>query len=153
MRQVVEAAGTSVRWVEAPAGLDAAERFGAPPPKAPPAPTRRYRVALKGPCTTPVGKGFRSINVRLRKELDLYASVRPVNTLPGIKVPYQDVDLVVVRENTEGLYSGQEHFVVPGVVESLRIVTRAAAERIVRYAFELARHEGRRSVTFCHKAD
>jgi isocitrate dehydrogenase (NAD+) len=153
MRQVVEASGASVRWVEAPAGLDAADRFGDPLPKETLDLIRRYRVALKGPCTTPVGKGFRSINVRLRKELDLYASVRPVNTLPGIKVPYQDVDLVVVRENTEGLYSGQEHFVVPGVVESLRIVTRAAAERIVRYAFELARHEGRRSVTFCHKAD
>src|SRR5262249_24825129 len=114
---------------------------------------RRSRVALKGPCTTPVGKGFRSINVALRKELDLYASVRPVSTLPGVKVPYRDVDLVVVRENTEGLYSGQEHVVVPGVVESLRIVTRSAAERIVRYAFELVRREGRSRVTFCHKAD
>src|SRR5262249_28626374 len=105
------------------------------------------------PCTTPVGKGFRSINVRLRQELDLYASVRPVSTLPGVKVPYTDVDLVVVRENTEGLYSGQEHVVVPGVVESLRIITRGAAERIVPFAFELARHAGRRRVTFCHKAD
>jgi isocitrate dehydrogenase (NAD+) len=153
MRRVVEAAGAAVRWVEAPAGLDAAERFGDPLPQETLDLIRRYRVALKGPCTTPVGKGFRSINVRLRKELDLYASVRPVNTLPGIKVPYRDVDLVVVRENTEGLYSGLEHFVVPGVVESLRIVTRAAAERIVRYAFELARFQGRRRVTFCHKAD
>src|SRR5919198_1400604 len=113
---------------------------------------RRHRVALKGPCTTPVGKGFRSINVRLRQALDLYASVRPVHTLPGVAVPYRDVDLVVVRENTEGLYSGLEHVVVPGVVESLRIVTRAAAERIVRFAFELARHQGRRRITFCHKA-
>src|SRR6202011_1225554 len=103
--------------------------------------------------TTPVGKGYRSINVRLRQELDLFASVRPVSTLPGVDVPYKDVDLVVVRENTEGLYSGQEHVVVPGVVESLRIVTRTAAERIVRYAFELARRQGRRRVTFCHKAD
>src|SRR6185437_7260990 len=101
------------------------------------------RVALKGPCTTPVGKGFRSINVRLRKELDLYASVRPVQSLPGVKVPYENVDLVVVRENTEGLYAGMEHFVVPGVVESLRLITQKAAERIVRYAFELARTQGR----------
>src|SRR5262249_9174041 len=114
---------------------------------------RRYRVALKGPCTTPIGKGFRSINVALRQQLDLYASVRPIHSLPGIKVPYQNVDLVVVRENTEGLYSGLEHVVVPGVVEGLRIVTRTAAERIVRFAFELARTQGRRRVTFCHKAD
>jgi isocitrate dehydrogenase (NAD+) len=114
---------------------------------------RKHRVALKGPCTTPVGKGFRSINVRLRKELDLYASVRPVRTLPGVAVPYDHVDLVVVRENTEGLYSGQEHVVVPGVVESLRIITRPACERIVRFAFELARRDGRGRVTFCHKAD
>jgi isocitrate dehydrogenase (NAD+) len=153
MRRVLEAAGASVTWVEAWAGLGAAERYGDPLPLATLELIRRYRVALKGPCTTPVGKGFRSINVRLRQELDLYASVRPVTTLPGVRVPYANVDLVVVRENTEGLYSGQEHVVVPGVVESLRIITRTAAERIVRYAFELARHGGRRRVTFCHKAD
>jgi isocitrate dehydrogenase (NAD+) len=129
------------------------EKFGDPLPAATLDLVRRHRIALKGPCTTPVGKGYRSINVRLRKELDLYASVRPVRTLPGIAVPYRDVDLVVVRENTEGLYSGLEHYVVPGVVESLRIITRAAAERIVRYAFELARQQGRRRITFCHKAD
>jgi isocitrate dehydrogenase (NAD+) len=153
MRAVLQAAEASVTWVEALAGLGAAERFGDPLPAATLDLIRRYRVALKGPCTTPVGKGFRSINVRLRQSLDLYASVRPVRTLPGVRVPYTDVDLVVVRENTEGLYSGQEHVVVPGVVESLRIVTRTAAERIVRYAFELARGQGRRRVTFCHKAD
>jgi isocitrate dehydrogenase (NAD+) len=152
-QHVVRAAGARIDWIEAAAGLVAAERFGDPLPDATLDLIRRHRVALKGPCTTPVGKGFRSINVRLRQELDLYASVRPVQSLPGIKVPYQNVNLVVVRENTEGLYSGQEHFVVPGVVESLRIITRGAAERIVRYAFELARHEGRRRVTFCHKAD
>jgi isocitrate dehydrogenase (NAD+) len=150
---VVRAAGADITWVEAEAGLPAMERFGDPLPAATLDLIRRYRVALKGPCTTPVGKGFRSINVRLRQELDLYASVRPVHSLPGIQVPYDNVDLVVVRENTEGLYSGQEHVVVKGVVESLRIVTRMAAERIVRFAFELARHQGRRRVTFCHKAD
>jgi isocitrate dehydrogenase (NAD+) len=150
---VVAAAGANLAWVEAHAGLGAAERFGDPLPDATLDLIRRHRVALKGPCTTPVGKGFRSINVRLRKELDLFASVRPVQTLPGVNVPYQNVDLVVVRENTEGLYSGQEHVVVPGVVESLRIITRRAAERIVRYAFELARTQSRRRVTFCHKAD
>lgn len=153
MKAVVDAAGADVSWVEALAGLDAVERLGDPLPPGTLDLIRRHRVALKGPCTTPVGKGFRSINVRLRKELDLYASVRPVQTLPGVKVPYTDVDLVVVRENTEGLYAGQEHVVVPGVVESLRIVTRSAAERIVRYAFELARQQGRRRVTFCHKAN
>jgi isocitrate dehydrogenase (NAD+) len=153
MQAVVAAAGAQITWIEALAGLGAAERSGDPLPGATLDLIRRYRVALKGPCTTPVGKGFRSINVRMRQELDLYASVRPVRTLPGVAVPYQDVDLVVVRENTEGLYSGQEHVVVPGVVESLRIVTRAASERIVRYAFELARREGRERVTFCHKAD
>jgi isocitrate dehydrogenase (NAD+) len=150
---VVRAAGANLTWVEAAAGLGAAERFGDPLPATTLDLIRRYRVALKGPCTTPVGKGFRSINVRLRQELDLYASVRPVQSLPGVQVPYRDVDLVVVRENTEGLYSGLEHVVVKGVVESLRIVTRAAAERIVRFAFELARQRGRRCVTFCHKAD
>jgi isocitrate dehydrogenase (NAD+) len=153
MQTVVQAAGADITWIEAMAGLGAAERYGDPLPAATLDLIRRYRVALKGPCTTPVGKGFRSINVRLRKELDLYASVRPVCTLPGVNVPYDRVDLVVVRENTEGLYSGQEHVVVPGVVESLRIITRKAAERIVRYAFELAQHGGRRRVTFCHKAD
>jgi isocitrate dehydrogenase (NAD+) len=152
-KAVVAAAGVAVDWIVAPAGADCVAQFGDPLPESTLDLIRRYRVALKGPCTTPVGKGFRSINVRMRQGLDLYASVRPVKTLPGVKSPYAGVDLVVVRENTEGLYSGQEHVVVPGVVESLRIVTRPAAERIVRFAFELARREGRRRVTFCHKAD
>ncbi len=153
MKEVVGAAGARVTWVEAVAGQGAAERYGEPLPRETLDLIRRYRVALKGPCGTPIGKGFRSINVQLRKELDLFASVRPVQSLPGVQTPYEHVDLVVVRENTEGLYSGLEHVVVPGVVESLRIVTRTAAERIVRYAFELARTQGRRRVTFCHKAD
>ncbi len=152
-KQVIAAAGAQIEWIEAEAGLGAAEHHGDPLPDRTIDLIRRHRVALKGPCTTPLGKCFRSINVRLRKELDLYASMRPVHSLPGISVPYQDVDLIVVRENTEGLYSGLEHFVVPGVVESLRIVTRKAAERIVRFAFELARHEDRKKITFCHKAD
>jgi len=153
MRRVVEAAGARLNWIEGLAGLAAVERYGEPLPDITLDLVRRYRVALKGPCETPVGKGFRSINVRLRKELDLFASVRPVRSLPAVKVPYQNVNLVVVRENTEGLYAGMEHYVVPGVVESLRLITRPACERIVRYAFELARREGRRRVTFCHKAD
>src|SRR5262249_51616265 len=152
-QQMVRASGADIDCIEAMAGLGAMERFGDPLPRETLDLVRRYRVALKGPCTTPIGKGFRSINVRMRQELDLFARVRPVRTLPGVKVPFDSVDLVVVRENTEGLYAGLEHHVVPGVVESLRIVTQAAAERIVRYAFELARHGGRPSVTFCHKAD
>lgn len=150
---IVKAAGADLDWIEAAAGIGAVERFGDPLPPSTLELVRRYRVALKGPCTTPVGKGFRSINVRLRQDLELFASVRPVNTLPGVRVPYTDVDLVVVRENTEGLYAGLEHVVVPGVVESLRIVTKQAAERITRFAFELARVQGRRKVTFCHKAN
>src|SRR6266852_4023234 len=153
MQEVMRAAGAAITWVEASAGQGAAERYGDPLPPSTLDLIRRYRIALKGPCATPIGKGYRSINVRLRKELDLFASIRPVQSLPGLKVPYRDVDLVVVRENTEGLYSGLEHFVIPGVVEGLRIVTRLAAERIVRYAFELARQRGRRLVTLCHKAD
>src|SRR4051794_1319442 len=142
-QKVVHAAGARIDWVEAAAGVGAAERYGEPLPEETLDLIRKHRVALKGPCTTPIGKGFRSINVRLRQGLELFASVRPVQTLPGIKVPYEHVDLIVVRENTEGLYAGLEHYVVPGVVESLRLVTRTAAERIVRFAFELARHQGR----------
>jgi isocitrate dehydrogenase (NAD+) len=151
--RVVAAAGVKIDWVRAPAGADAAAKYGDPLPDETLEMIRRYRVALKGPCTTPVGKGFRSINVRLRQGLELFASVRPVISLPGVKTPYENVDLIVVRENTEGLYAGLEHEVVPGVIESVRLITRAAAERIVRFAFELARTHGRRVVTFCHKAD
>src|SRR5438094_7493384 len=123
-QDVVAAAGVTLDWVLAQAGLAAAEQLGDPLPESTLDLIRRHRVALKGPCTTPVGTGFRSINVRMRQALDLYASVRPVRSLPGVKVPYHDVDGVVVRENTEGLYSGLQHEVVPGVVESLRIVTQ-----------------------------
>src|SRR5204862_816386 len=118
---VVRAAGARVDWVEAFAGVGAMEKFGDPLPTATLDLIRRHRVALKGPCTTPVGEGFRSINVRLRQALDLFASVRPVRSLPGVRVPFADVDLVVVRENTEGLYAGLEHQPAPGVVESLRV--------------------------------
>jgi len=152
-QQVLLAAGARLDWIEALAGLGAVERHGEPLPDVTLDLIRKHRVALKGPCTTPIGKGFRSINVRMRRDLELYASVRPVKTLPGIDVPFENVDLIVVRENTEGLYAGLEHYVVPGVVESLRLVTRPAAERIIRYAFELARTQGRRQVMVVHKAD
>ena len=113
---------------------------------------RKNRVGIKGPLQTPIGGGWRSVNVSIRQALDLYVSLRPVQTLPGpSKSRYTDVDVVVVRENTEGLYSGREHEAVPGVVEALKIVTRKASERIVRYAFEYARANGRRKVTVSHK--
>ena len=114
---------------------------------------RRNRVALKGPVTTPVGKGFQSVNVRLRRSLDLFANLRPVKTLAGLPGRFEDIDLVVVRENTEGLYSGLEHQVVPGVVESLKIITEKASTRIARFAFEYARRHARGRVTAVHKAN
>ncbi|HEY0591497.1 MAG TPA: isocitrate/isopropylmalate family dehydrogenase, partial [Thermoanaerobaculia bacterium] len=113
----------------------------------------KNKVALKGPVTTPVGTGFTSINVRLRKTLDLYANLRPVRSLPGVETPFKNVDLVVVRENTEGLYSGIEHEVIPGVMESLKIITDKASRRIARYAFEYAKTHGRKKVTAVHKAN
>lgn len=153
MCRIVAEAGARIDWIEAVAGMAAMEKHGEPLPDVTLDLIRKYRVGIKGPCTTPVGKGFRSINVRLRRDLVLYASIRPVQTLPGVDVPYDNVDLIVVRENTEGLYAGLEHVVVPGVVESLRLVTREGAERIIRYAFEVARTQGRRKVTVVHKAD
>src|SRR6266851_8054081 len=114
---------------------------------------RRTRVGLKGPLSTPVGGGHRSINVALRLELDLYANFRPVKKLPGICTPFQDLDLVVVRENTEDLYAGLEHTVVPGVVESLKIITERASTRIARFAFDYARRNGRKKIHAIHKAN
>jgi isocitrate dehydrogenase (NAD+) len=114
---------------------------------------RRNKVALKGPTATPIGTGHRSVNVALRKALDLYANLRPVKSLPGVKSRYDGVDLVVVRENTEDLYSGLEHVVVPGVVESIKIITERASTRIARFAFEYARTHGRRRITAIHKAN
>jgi isocitrate dehydrogenase (NAD+) len=110
-------------------------------------------VALKGPVGTPIGSGFASANVRLRKGLDLFANLRPVKNLPGIKTRFENVDLVIVRENTEDLYSGIEHVVVPGVVESLKIITEKASRRIARFAFEYARKHGRKLITTIHKAN
>jgi isocitrate dehydrogenase (NAD+) len=112
-----------------------------------------HGVALKGPCTTPVGKGFRSVNVELRKSLNLYAAVRPVRSLPGIKTRYEDVDLVIVRENTEGLYSGVENAITEGVVASMKVATRLACHRIAHWAFKYATHRERRKITVFHKAN
>ncbi len=151
--RVIEAAGAELEWETHVAGTDALERFGDPLPEELLESLRRNRVGLKGPVTTPVGKGFRSVNVQLRRKLDLYANLRPVESTPNVPSRYEDVDVVVVRENTEGLYSGLEHEVIPGVVESLKIVTRHASTRIAEFAFEFARANGRRRITVGHKAN
>ncbi len=151
--RIIEAAGVEVQWETYYAGAQALEKFGETLPKELLDSIRRNKVALKGPITTPVGKGFTSVNVGLRKALDLYANLRPVRSLPNVPSRYPELDLVVVRENTESLYAGLEHVVVPGVVESLKIITEKASTRIARYAFEYARREGRKKVTAIHKAN
>jgi len=151
--RIIEAAGVRIEWDSFIAGAEALSRFGDPLPQEVLDSIRQNGLALKGPLTTPVGKGFASVNVRLRKTLDLYANLRPVKTVPGLVTPFGDLDLVVVRENTEGLYSGIEHEVVPGVVESLKVITEKASTRIARYALEYARREGRKKVTAIHKAN
>ncbi|MGI9105736.1 MAG: isocitrate dehydrogenase (NAD(+)) [Pyrinomonadaceae bacterium] len=151
--RIIEAAGVEVAWETHYAGAQALEKFGETLPADLLESIQRNKVALKGPITTPIGKGFTSVNVGLRKTLDLYANLRPVRALPNVPSRYPELDLVVVRENTEDLYSGIEHVVVPGVVESIKIITEKASTRIARYAFEYARREGRRKVTAIHKAN
>jgi isocitrate dehydrogenase (NAD+) len=151
--RVLEATGAKLEWEPHAAGLNAMEQFGEPLPDELVESVLRNKVALKGPVTTPVGRGFRSVNVQLRKRLDLFASLRPIQMLPALPGKFGQVDLVVVRENTEGLYSGLEHEVVPGVVESLKIITRHASTRIARFAFEHARAHGRKRITAVHKAN
>jgi isocitrate dehydrogenase (NAD+) len=151
--RAVEATGVAIAWEPMEAGAAVVEAAGTPVPAPVLESIRRNQVALKGPITTPVGHGFRSANVTLRQELELYASVRPVRNRPGVETRFSGVDLVVVRENTEGLYSGLEHQVAPGIVESLKIVTEAASLRIARYAFEMSQRDGRRRVTSVHKAN
>ena len=151
--RVIEATGVEISWETHYAGAQALEKFGSTLPDDLLESIRRNKVALKGPITTPVGKGFTSVNVGLRKVLDLYANLRPVRALPNVPCRYPELDLVVVRENTEDLYAGIEHVVVPGVVESIKIITEKASTRIARYAFEFARREGRRKVTAVHKAN
>ncbi|MFN0120219.1 MAG: isocitrate dehydrogenase (NAD(+)) [Blastocatellia bacterium] len=151
--RIIEAAGVEIEWDSYIAGAAALSRYGDPLPDPVLESIRKNKVAMKGPLTTPVGSGFASVNVRLRKTLDLYANLRPVRTLPGIKTPFGELDLVVVRENTEDLYSGIEHVVVPGVVESLKIITEKASTRIAKFALEYARAESRKKVTAVHKAN
>jgi isocitrate dehydrogenase (NAD+) len=151
--RIIEAAGADIQWETHYAGAQALEKFGDTLPAELLESIKRNKLALKGPITTPIGKGFTSVNVGLRKALDLYANLRPVRALPNVPSRYPELDLVVVRENTEDLYSGIEHVVVPGVVESIKIITEKASTRIARFAFDYARRENRKKVTAVHKAN
>src|SRR5919106_2663306 len=151
--RIIEASGVDIQWETHYAGAQALEKFGETLPQDLLDSILRNKVALKGPITTPVGKGFTSVNVGLRKTLDLYANLRPVRALPNVPCRYPELDLVVVRENTESLYAGLEHVVVPGVVESLKIITEKASTRIAKFAFDFARDEKRKKVTAVHKAN
>ncbi|MGE0451476.1 MAG: isocitrate dehydrogenase (NAD(+)) [Vicinamibacterales bacterium] len=151
--RIVAAAGVSIDWDRHVAGVLAVERGDVPLPTELLDSIRRNKVALKGPVTTPIAAGFTSVNVGLRKALDLFANLRPVWSMPGVPSRYQNIDMVIVRENTEDLYAGLEHQVVPGVVESLKIITEQASTRIGRFAFDYARKHGRRKVTSIHKAN
>ncbi len=153
-RRVLEATGVSFEWEVQEAGEEVMAREGTPLPERVLESIRRNGVALKGPITTPVGTGFRSVNVTLRQSLGLYANLRPAKTIPGVRSRYEQVDLVIVRENMEDLYAGIEHDVIPDVAaESIKIITRPATERIVHFAFQYARRNGRKKVTAVHKAN
>jgi len=152
-RRVLDASGVAFDWEVAEAGEAVMAEHGTPLPAPVLESIRRNRVALKGPITTPVGEGFRSVNVTLRQALNLYANLRPARSIQGLQTRYQDVDLVIVRENTEDLYAGIEHMVGPDAAESIKIITRAASERVTRFAFEYAVANDRHKVTAVHKAN
>ncbi len=151
--RIIEASGVDIEWETQIIGAQALEKFGTTIPDSTIESIKKNKVALKGPLMTPIGKGFTSVNVGLRKALDLYANVRPIKSLPNVPCRYPELDLVIVRENTEDLYAGLEHVVVPGVVESIKIITEKASTRIARYAFEFARSNARKKVTAMHKAN
>jgi isocitrate dehydrogenase (NAD+) len=151
--RIITAAGVQVDWERIDAGVTAFEKYHTSLPVELLDSVRRNKVALKGPVTTPIAEGFTSVNVGLRKALDLYANLRPISNVPGVKSRFENVNLVIVRENTEDLYSGLEHEIVPGIVESLKIITEKASTKIGRFAFEYARANGRRRVTAIHKAN
>ncbi len=151
--RILEASGVDIEWETQIIGAQALEKFGTTIPDSTIDSIKRNKVALKGPLMTPIGKGFTSVNVGLRKALDLYANIRPIKALPNVPCKYPELDLVIVRENTEDLYAGLEHVVVPGVVESIKIITEKASTRIARYAFEYAVANGRKKVTAVHKAN
>src|SRR5438128_9311042 len=152
-RRVLDASGAGFEWEVVDAGEAVIDRYGTPLPEHVLASIRRNKVALKGPITTPIGEGFRSVNVTLRQALNLYANVRPARSMKGLNTRYENVDLVIVRENTEDLYAGIEHRVGRDAAESIKIITREASERIARYAFDYAIANGRRTVTAVHKAN
>lgn len=151
--RVIEATGVNINWEVVEAGEKVMAECGTPLPDSVLESIKKNKVALKGPITTPIGTGFRSVNVALRKALNLYANLRPTRSFEGVKSRYEGINLVVVRENTEDLYAGIEHMVGDDAAESIKIITRKASERIVRFAFEYAREEGRRKVTAVHKAN
>jgi isocitrate dehydrogenase (NAD+) len=151
--RILEATGVKFEWETFAVGAEAYQKYGEYIPKDLISSLERTRVGLKGPVTTPVGGGFPSINVALRKKFELYANFRPIRNLPHIPTRYPDVDLIIIRENTEGLYSGLEHEVVPGVVESLKIMTEKASTRIAKFAFEYARNNNRKKIHAIHKAN
>ncbi len=151
--RIIEASGVDIEWETNIIGAQALEKYGTTIPDSTIESIKRNKVALKGPLTTPIGKGFTSVNVGLRKALDLYANVRPIKALPNVPCRYPELDLVIVRENTESLYAGIEHVVVPGVVESIKIITEVASTRIAKYAFEYAKSHNRKKITAMHKAN
>src|SRR6266536_1192811 len=151
--RIIEASGVEIEWEEHLAGQLALDKYGKTLPDELIESIKRNKVGLKGPITTPVGKGFTSVNVGLRKALDLYANLRPIRALPNIPCRNPNLDLLVERENTESLYSGLEHEIIPGVVESLKIITEKASTRIARFAFDYARRENRKRITSVHKAN
>jgi isocitrate dehydrogenase (NAD+) len=153
VKEVFEALDVDIEWEVAEAGETVMEEEGTPLPESVLESIRRNKVAIKGPLTTPVGTGFRSVNVALRKELDLYANVRPSISLPGIDLPYSGIDLIIFRENTEDLYAGIEHMVTEDAAESIKIITRKGTERLCRLAFEQSKELGRKHITVVHKAN
>ncbi len=153
--KIINASGAKINWEETHAGLGAFQLFNTPIPEETLQSIDRTRLAFKGPLTTPIGAGFRSINVALRQKYDLYANVRPAKSWKGVSTRFENVDIVIVRENTEGLYAGLEHYLTPkkDIAESIAVVTRLASERIMDYAFKYAQDNQRKKVTVCHKAN
>jgi len=153
MRRVVESTDVEIEWEKVEAGADVMDKYGTPLPEYVLKSVRRNKVAIKGPITTPVGTGFRSVNVALRKELDLYTCLRPVFSLEGVRTRFENIDLVIVRENTEDLYAGIERMIDKDTAESIKLITRGASERIAKFAFDYAVRENRKKVTAVHKAN
>ncbi|MCK4842419.1 MAG: NAD-dependent isocitrate dehydrogenase [Methylococcales bacterium] len=153
--KIIDATGVKINWEQADAGMVAFDKYGTPLPDETLESIDKNRIAFKGPLTTPIGGGFRSINVALRQKYDLYANIRPAKTWKGAQTKFDNVDIVVVRENTEGLYLGLEHYLTreKDVAESLAVITKSGSERIVEYAFKYAKENGRKKVTACHKAN